>query len=161
MTRFVVDTNVAIAANGRNTHADDECQLACVENLESIMRDGIIAIDRDGLIFEEYINRLSLGEGFDNKGVGNMFLVHVFNNQYKNDYVRMFDVMPSIDDPDDLKGFEELPENQLDRSDRKFLAVAVVAEGVILNALDGDWNEQQALTDRLGVEVRQLCPQHG
>ena len=87
--------------------------------------------------------------------------LYVFNNQYKNDYVRMFDVTPSMDDPDDLKGFEELPENQLDRSDRKFLAVAVVAEGVILNALDGDWNEQQDLTDRLGVEVRQLCPQHG
>ena len=75
MTRFVVDTNVAIADNGRNTDADDECKLTCIENLESIMRDGVIAIDGDGFIFEEYINRLSLDDGFDDRGVGNMFLV--------------------------------------------------------------------------------------
>ena len=60
---------------------------------------------------------------------------------------------------DDRRGFEELPENDFDRSDRKFLAVAVVARAVVLNATDSDWREQQALMDRLGVEVRQLCSQ--
>ena len=33
MTVFVVDTNVTIAANGRETHADMSSQLACVEKL--------------------------------------------------------------------------------------------------------------------------------
>lgn len=60
----------------------------------------------------------------------------------------------------DERGFEELPENTFDRSDRKFLAVAVVARAVVLNATDSDWGEQQALMDELGVEVNELCPQH-
>ena len=46
------------------------------------------------------------------------------------------------------------------RRDRKFLAVAVVADAEILNATDSDWSEQEALTRELGVRVRQLCPQH-
>ena len=58
------------------------------------------------------------------------------------------------------RGFAELLENELDPSDRKFLAVAVVAQAEILNATDSDWSEQEALTSDLGVRVRQLCPQH-
>ena len=60
----------------------------------------------------------------------------------------------------DRRSFVELPENELDPSDRKFLAVAVVAQAEILNATDSDWSEQKALTSDLGVSVRQLCPQH-
>ena len=61
---------------------------------------------------------------------------------------------------DDRRGYEELPENKFDRSDRKFLAVAVVANAVVLNAVDSDWHEQADLMDELEVEVEQLCPQH-
>jgi len=46
------------------------------------------------------------------------------------------------------------------KKDAKFLAVAVKADAAIVNALDSDWNEHRELTNRLGVEVRQLCPQH-
>ena len=56
--------------------------------------------------------------------------------------------------------FDELPENGLDRSDRKFLATARVAHATILNATDSDWSEQEELTSNLGVGVRQICPQH-
>ena len=31
---------------------------------------------------------------------------------------------------------------------------------MVLNAMDSDWGEQQALMDELGVEVNELCPQH-
>ena len=55
---------------------------------------------------------------------------------------------------------EYCKENSFDPSDRKFLAVAVVAEAVVLNATDSDWAEHGALMDSLGVEVCQLCPQH-
>ena len=61
---------------------------------------------------------------------------------------------------DDRRGFDELPENTLDRSDRKFLAVAVVSKAVILNATDSDWYHQQALLSRLRIRLRQLCPQY-
>ena len=40
MTAFVVDTNVAISANARATHADGLCQLACMEKLEHLVERG-------------------------------------------------------------------------------------------------------------------------
>ncbi len=86
-----------------------------------------------------------------------MFFKHVHVHQYGETRVKRFPVTP-CDNPQ--RGFTELPENNLDPSDRKFLATACVASGVILNATDSDWSEQEELTSGLGVEVRQLCPQH-
>ena len=154
MTAFVVDTNVAIAANGRQTHADERCQLACVEKLESVVAQDVVAIDDGRAILAEYGKHLRFS---GMPGMGDMFYKHVFNFMYLPDRVRMVTVTPS----EDLgRGFEELPENTFDPSDRKFLAVAVVANAVVLNATDSDWSEHGALMDKLGVEVSQLCPQH-
>ena len=154
MTAFVVDTNVAIAANGRHTHADASCQLTCVQRLKSVAENEVVAIDEAGSILEEYARNLRFS---GMPGVGDKFFKHVFNYQYQDDRVRRVAVTPSDDDG---RGFEELPENTFDRSDRKFLAVAVVAKAVVLNATDSDWNEQAALMNALGVKVSQLCPQH-
>ena len=90
-------------------------------------------------------------------GVGDTFYKHLLNHLYRSDRVQMVAVTPS-EDP--ARGFEELPENAFDASDRKFLGVAVVAKAVVLNATDSDWDEHEALMDRLGVEVSQLCPQY-
>ena len=154
MTTFVVDTNVAIAANGRRTHVDMRCRLDCVQRLKSLVAGETVAIDDRSLILDEYKNHLSFSGG---PGVGDLFFKHVFNNQYQGERVRRVTVTPS---QDGRRGFEELPSNTFDPSDRKFLAVAVVAEAVVLNATDSDWGEQAALMDTLGVEVKQLCPQH-
>ena len=154
MTAFVVDTNVAIAANGRGTHADRRCQLSCVERLRSVANGEVVAIDDKGVILGEYRKRLSLS---GRPGMGDAFLKHVFNYQYQDGRVQRVAVTPC---DDERRGFEELPENSFDRSDRKFLAVAVVARAVILNATDSDWDEHKALMDSLGIEVDQLCSQH-
>ena len=154
MTAFVVDTNVAIAANGRDTHADLPCQSTCVQTLRSLVAEGVVAIDDGTLILDEYKRHLRFSGA---PGVGDAFFKHVFNSQYQSDRVRR---MPVTTSADDRRGFVGLPENSFDRSDRKFLAVAVAAHAVVLNATDSDWGEQAALIDRLGVEVRQLCPQH-
>lgn len=151
---FVVDTNVAIVANGRETHADARCQLTCVARLKSLASGEVVAIDDRGLILEEYRSRLNLS---GMPGVGDVFLKHVFNNQYRDNWVRRVPVTPS---EDERRGFEELPENAFDRSDRKFLAVAVAGNAVVLNATDSDWHEHEALMDDLGVGVTQLCPQY-
>ena len=45
MTGYVVDTNVAMAANGRDTHADLECQLDCIEKLAAICREAVVVLD--------------------------------------------------------------------------------------------------------------------
>ncbi len=154
MKPYVVDTNVAIAANGRRTHADLQCQLVCVVKLEDVCVRRIVAVDDGGLIFDEYKGRLHFAGA---PGVGDKFFKHVFDHRYDKNRVRRVLITPSSDD---RRGFEELPENDLDKSDRKFLATALVAGAAILNATDSDWSEQEAMTKQLEVTVRQLCPQH-
>ncbi|WP_419941330.1 hypothetical protein [Candidatus Palauibacter sp.] len=154
MTPYVVDTNVAVAANGRETHADKGCQLSCVEKLESVVAREVVAIDDGHAILKEYGRHLR-PSGMP--GVGDMFYKHVLNHQYRDDRIRMVTLAPS---EDDRRGFDVLPENAFDPSDRKFLAVAVVVRAIVLNATDSDWREHGGLLDALGVEVSQLCPQH-
>ena len=154
MKPYVVDTNVAIAANGRSTHADLQCQLACVEKLEDVCGQQVVVVDDGGLIFDEYKGSLNFAGA---PGVGDKFFKHVFDHGYNKTRVRRVLITPSSDD---RRGFEELPENDLDKSDRKFLATALVARAAILNATDSDWSEQEALTKHLQVTVRQICPQH-
>ena len=159
----VVDTNVPVVANGRDTdQADEACQLACIKAIVEVQESGRVVLDDQGTppevigdyrtILDEYKDRLIFrGE----PGVGDSFFKHIYNNQYIEDYVRRVPIT-AIDD--DKRGFKELPQNSLDPSDRKFLAVAAVAKAPIINAVDRDWDEQQALLDRLSIEVTQLCP---
>ena len=149
----VVDTNVAIAANGRHTHADLACQRACIRELLEVCRGKVVAIDDSGLIFDEYKHHLRFAGA---PGVGDIFFKHLHDHQWVPTRVNRVSITPS----DDTRGFEELPVNDLDKSDRKFLAVARKAEAAILNATDSDWNEHEELTRRLGVTVHQICPQH-
>ena len=154
MTTFVVDTNVPILANGCAPQADDQCRSSCVGKLGYLMKQGTVAIDDKDAILKEYIANFSRSGG---RSLGDQFFIHVINNQYDETRVQRIAVTP-IDD--EKRSFEELPENTFDPSDRKFLAVAVSAEAVVLNATDSDWGEQQELMDGLGVNVEQLCPQH-
>ena len=154
MTAFVVDTNVLVVANGRKTHADEPCQDWCRKKIESVLKDGIIAIDDKNEILSEYGRHLS-DSGLS--GLGNAFYKHLFIYQgYRDRVLRI----PITNSADDRRGFDELPENTLDPSDRKFLAVAAKAKAVLLNATDSDWDEQKALIDKVGVKLDQLCPQH-
>ena len=75
MTPFVVDTNVAIAANGRGTHADFRCQLTCVERLKSVAAGEVVAIDDRDSILGECTKHLNFS---GMPGVGDAFFKHVF-----------------------------------------------------------------------------------
>ena len=150
----VVDTNVAVVANGRVTNADKSCQLACVERLECVTEREVIAIDNGGEILEEYARQLSYS---GHPGVGDKFFKYLLDYQYQSHRIQRVSVTPSDDDE---RGFEELPANQFDRSDRKFLAVALVANAIVLNATDSDWEEDATLMNTLGVRVDQICPQY-
>ena len=118
------------------------------------MEEGTVAIDNNDAILEEYIKTIKPTGG---QKAGDRFVIHVINHQYGEKRVQRTAVTP-IDD--DRRGYEELPKNKFDRSDRKFLAVAVVANAVLLNATDSDWHEHEELMHELEVEVGQLCPQH-
>jgi hypothetical protein len=77
---------------------------------------------------------------------------------YLSKKVKIVSITPIADE---AKGFNELPPNTLDKSDRKFLAAAVIADAEIFNAMDTDWHQHVAFIASLGVNVQQLCPEHG
>ena len=134
MSPVVVDTNVGIAANG-DAKVDPACQLACAEPLERAMTNGVVAVDDGGRILDEYETYFSFSGA---AGIGHAFFRYVYDRQYHGARVRRFAITPS---KDDRRGFEEPPENTSDPSDRKFLAVAVVAKAVVVNGKDSDWSQ--------------------
>ncbi|MXW17909.1 MAG: hypothetical protein F4Z83_10245 [Gemmatimonadetes bacterium] len=153
--RSVVDTNVLVAANGRDTHVDEHCQLACVDELARLAREELVCVDDRGLIMREYEKRTSRkGQA----GPGTVFYKRLWEKMGDPNRVYLVPVEPR--DPEG-RDFSDpvLPSNNL-KKDAKFLAVALKAQAVIVNAADSDWAEHHDLTDRLGVGVRQLCPQH-
>ena len=152
MSTYVIDTNVAVVANGRNTYADTRCQLNCVKRLRQVIGDGLVAIDDDGAILAEYARNLGWSGA---PGVGDAFFKHVCDHQYRCDKVKRVHVTPARDVQG--RGFEELPRNSFDRADRKFLAVAIVGAAKVLNATDSDWREHEDLMVDVGVEVDELC----
>jgi hypothetical protein len=118
----VVDTNVLIVANGRDCpQASRECILACVRRLRDIEQHGTLVIDDEWLIIGEYKHKVSqTGE----PGVGDAFLKWVLTNQSKLQCVEKVSITPTGDD-----AFAEFPRTpsleNFDRSDRKFVAVAL------------------------------------
>lgn len=118
------------------------------------MRDGVVAIDDSYGIIAEYEKHHRHAR---EPSVGDAFFQHVVTYSGTPKRVRQLSISPN---DDERRGFDELPPNGFDRSDRKFLAVAVAANAVVLNATDSDWDEYAELMQNLGVEVRQLCPQH-
>lgn len=156
--KYVIDTNVAIVANGRNTHANPKCQLHCVEFLEDVTKEKSIHkiyLDDLNLLLDEYKPHFNYR---GQPGVGDAFYKYLHDHKYSNTKVLLVSI--KIND-DDTKGFDELPANTIDPSDRKILAIAVVSGATIANSLDNDWHEKANFISHLGVKVKQLCPEHG
>jgi predicted nucleic acid-binding protein len=151
--KFVIDTNVAISANGRETHVSLKCQLACIEWLENC-RNIFITLDENGLIMNEYEKHLNYS---GQPGVGDMFFKYLHDNQYVEE--KIFRVKITSQNKENTE-FAELPPNKVDPSDRKFLATAVKAKATIVNATDSDWAEQKTLLETLQIEIKQLCPEY-
>lgn len=156
--KAVVDTNVLVVANGRATHVDEACRLSCVDELARLARDEVVCVDDKGLILREYARRT---EQRGQAEPGTVFFKHVWQKMGDPNRIRLFPV--ELVNRDDREGREfsdpVLPPNNL-KKDAKFLAVAVKADAAIVNAADADWAEHRELTERLGIDVRQLCPQH-
>ncbi|MDC9727749.1 MAG: hypothetical protein PSN04_00275 [Methyloprofundus sp.] len=150
---LVIDTNVAIVANEKSEHASIDCELNCIELLEQCT-DLTIALDDIGLIMDEYSKHLSYA---GQPGVGDMFFKYLYDNQYANNKITHHTITQI---EAENQGFQELPPNNFDPSDRKLLAVAVVADACVVNATDSDWAENIDLLNQLNISVHQLCPEH-
>jgi hypothetical protein len=114
-------------------------------------------LDNLGHILDEYRGNLSAS---GQPGVGDAFFKWVWHNQGNVECCEQVEIHPRGKDGD----YEEFPDDpeltKFDRSDRKFVAVALSrdANSTILNAVDPDWWVFRKQLKKHGVTVRFLCP---
>ena len=154
---LVVDTNVAVVANGGHDGADDACLSRCVAELGRIQLDCRLWLDDDWLILREYLKYLD-PRGL--AGPGDAFIKWVLNNQGNEAHIGRIAITPDTE-----REFVEFPDDpelaSFDRDDRKFVAVAL-ASGTsppIVNASDRDWWEHREALQVHGIEILFLCPE--
>lgn len=157
MKAVVVDTNVLVVANQKVEQATPDCILACVSTLEKIKQKRITLLDSGMRILEEYRRYANLS---GQPGLGDIFFKWLWNNQAHPKYCRIVDVTPKLDDPEDFEEFPNDPALEgFDRSDRKFVAVAMASQcnPVILNATDSDWWDFRKQLENHGLRIDFLC----
>jgi hypothetical protein len=156
MKAFIVDVNVPIVANGRETHADLDCQNASVNALLEIVQSGMLVLDDQMRIldlYREYLNPAG------QPGVGDAFMQWAWENQAVAERCEQVSLTADAD------GFAEFPTDptldQFDLADRIYVAVAKASsnEPEILNAVDSDWWEHRNALAQNGIRIGFLCPQ--
>lgn len=157
MSAFVVDTNVAVVANGVSPQAGPQCVCACIAALRTA-REEIVVLDDGMRILHEYMNNLNMT---GQPGPGDLFMKWVFVNQAVSSRCELIPLTLQSADPED---FNEFPGGEslsgFDRSDRKFVAVALGSQNnpKILNAVDSDWWHFRVQLEEHGVRISFLCP---
>lgn len=152
----IVDTNVAVVANGKSDQASPDCILTCTNYLESIMDHGQVLLDSHWNIIGEYQDNLN-DKG--QPGVGDRFLRWVLLNQATCRCIYVV-LTPK---KDDTKDFEEFPSDQrlknFDRSDRKWIAgqQAHLDHPPILQATDAKWWNFREAFQALDIKVEFIC----
>jgi hypothetical protein len=152
MKRRVVDTNVAVVANGRNTNASFRCRRAAIDALASLLRRGRIVIDAGGEMTSEYeIYCYPRGQ----PGVGDRFFREVLMN-YHGQKVERVALAKRTDG-----SFVDFPADpaldKFDLSDRKFAAAARKVAVQAMNATDSDWSHHRPTLSSNGIEVEFVC----
>ena len=159
MSGFVVDTNVAVTANGKVPQAGPACTLACVEALRSIVQGSFVVLDTGYEILDEYARNLG---GAGQPGPGDAFLKWLWQNQANTERCRR---VPITALPGSAECYAEFPPDPRLRGfhndDRKFVAVARASNDAprILNAVDSDWWLLEHILSEHGVELQHLCPE--
>ena len=128
-----------------------------MEKIRRVLQHGVFVIDDDGEILKRYGKQPKMRQvkcrGMSDEG--NEFFICLYNDQYSAGRMRRIAITESANS---MRSFDALQENGLDRSEPKFLAVAVAANAVLLNATDNDRGEQEALIETLGVMVDRPVP---
>lgn len=155
----VIDTNVALVANRKAIHADEDCIDTCIQVIEGIRDRCCVVVDNQWAIMREYEGQLnSSGQ----PGVGDAFLKWLLTHLWNPSYCLQVEITPHA-----VREFQEFPDDPalggFDRSDRKFVAVARAAgldsPPTILNASDTDWWDHRAALNAHGINITFLCPQ--
>ena len=154
----IVDTNVAVVANGKSEQASWDCEVSCIDKLLEITGGKLrLALDDQRRIIEEYRNKLS-PDG--QPGVGDVFLKWVeinWTNEERCDRVSITSIEGSETD------FKEFPDDpalqKFDPDDRKFVAVARKhpEKPPILQAVDSPWWDFRDALGEHDVKVEFIC----
>ena len=147
----LVDTNVAVVANGKDNHPDPLVE-KCIDAIVQITQGGGLVLDDADRIFSEYRNNLSLK---GQPGTGDAFVKWVNDNQWNVEKCERRAVT-CLDEQEQL--FEEFPKSEalldFDRSDRKFVAVANTGKRCpILQAVDFKWWGWKEALAECGIRV--------
>ena len=149
----VVDTNVAVVANGRDTTASNTCQLKAIEFLEALVNRDRSVVDLGGKIFDEYRKRLR-AEG--QPGVGDQFFRYLLDNQGNVKAVRVIDESDARANA--LKhAFEQGGLSAFDPSDRPFAICSAVGKARVATATDSDWLIHSVGLQACGVRIDFVC----
>lgn len=149
--RAVVDTNVLIAANQRNTHATVQVAARAAGVLLEIQQgQHILLEDTAQMILEEYKRYCNFN---GQPGVADRFFMWFIKSRYVATAVSQVDV----GGPRDVTGHLPNYLQAFDKSDHKWVAVYLKGNGeVIFNSLDSDWSEHADNMLRAGINVCEL-----
>jgi len=149
--RRVVDTNVLVVANGRDTNASIQCRLAAGEALNELLRNGRIVVDEAREIQIEY-RRYCEPKG--QPGVGDRFYREALNN-----YGGKVERIPLAKRGDG--SFEDFPDDpalhRFDPSDRKFAATARKSGAAVMVCIERGWLRHADAMRRHGIEIDFVC----
>lgn len=154
----IVDTNVLIAANREAVpQTSRQCEDECIRVLENLHAQSICLVDNRWDILGEYIDQL---DWISPNGVGAWFIRELLNSKNSIERCRQIPITPHPE-----RGYEEFPDDpdlqDFDRSDRKFVAVAIASNEIplppIFNAADSDWKNDKTALQRHGIRVQQIC----
>ncbi len=151
----VIDTNVLLVAEGESDYSWD-CRIHCAQLLLEMRQKNRIVLDEGREILTEYGNKLRQKKG--QPGMGYQFWKWLVNTGQSYAHC---DFVPLTTDPE--KGYEQFPDHEglheFDRSDRKFVAVAVSHSGKpdIVQAGDSKWWGWQRALNECGVMLFFPC----
>jgi hypothetical protein len=151
---FVVDTNVAIVANGSSEDGQPvkaTCRKAAVAFLRELLSKHIVLVDIQKHITSEYRNKLNPA---GQPGVGDLFYQKVL--QSGPDRVGWIDLDPSLHEEGGVFPVSLVTEG-FDPSDRKFAALAKLCKVPVINATDSDWVIHAQTLAKEDIQVQNLC----
>lgn len=154
MSAYVIDTNVLINAN-------DPFSTANLFLFEVNKSADIVCLDDKSLILKEYFRNVNRS---GQPGLGDYFAKWLFDNQYsQTDRIETVSITPIIQE-NNLPSFEEFPNDDsdlqnFDRSDRKFVAVALKSTNhpFIVRSADPDWLDAEKFLNNYNVFIKNIA----
>ena len=112
MQEVVVDTNVAVVANGDTVQANWECVRACSQFLERVLKgEFCILLDAQDRILREYRRQLMHPRNKTQKRLGTAFFKWLWDNQAVKNRCRKIVIIPN-----ETRGLRNFPTTRISRN---------------------------------------------